>query len=228
MGGGFHCGLSFPSHLSPRSSRDEQIKCPLCAGRWEVSALREPVHGLAVLCPQRPSLERAQLSRDPPPFLISNGKKRPVSRVTFGGSVLCTCVLSIAQDDQYSASVRRSSPALLSQVTLHRAVFLGTLARIGLELASQGPRGVMLALSCSLQRRASSSATEYLLTLENHYRGSYCAFLFEQSDGCCTTVLVVMTSQNWDPSHLVVGTLATEAGGGEHLPQVSDRAGGVT
>lgn len=43
-----------------------------------------------------------------------------------------------------------------------------------------------------------------------------------------TTVLVVMTSQNWDPSHLVVGTLATEAGGGEHLPQVSDRAGGVT
>lgn len=140
MGGGFHSGLSFPSHLSPRSSLDEQIKCPLCAGRWEVSALREPVHGLAVLCPQRPSLERAQLSRDPFPFLISNGKKRPVSRVTFGGSVLCTSVLSIAQDDQYSASVRRSSLALLSQVTLHRGVFVGTLARIGLELASgDGP-----------------------------------------------------------------------------------------
>lgn len=44
--------------------------------------------------------------------------------------------------------------------------------------------GVTLALSCSLQRRASSSATEYLLTLENHYRGSYCAFLLEQSEGC--------------------------------------------
>lgn len=33
---------------------------------------------------------------------------------------------------------------------------------------------------------------------------------------------------NWDPSHLVVGTLATKAGGEEHLPQVGNRADGVT
>lgn len=41
----------------------------------------------------------------------------------------------------YSASVQRSFLALLSQVTLHCAVFLGTLSRLGLERASGGGPG---------------------------------------------------------------------------------------
>lgn len=50
-------------------------------------------------------------------------------------------VLSIAWDDHYGAGVRSSFLALSSQVTLRRAVFLGTLSRLGLEPASGGGPG---------------------------------------------------------------------------------------